>query len=205
MNEFHYAFTPGDEDKPIILGLHGTGGDEHAFTEILQDILPNYPIFGVRGLVSEQGANRYFRRFAEGKLDYEDLAFRTDELTTWLKSRLELQGKKIIALGYSNGANMAANLLLTNQELLQGAILLRPMFLPTQAPNLNLNGVSVQLHVGIDDQICPPEQGQHMARVFNESGADVTLKMIQSGHNLTQEDIRFISEFISGITQNTHL
>lgn len=197
MSDFHFAFTPGDEDKPIILGLHGTGGDEHAFTEILQDIAPNYPIFGVRGKVSEQGANRYFRRFAEGKLDYEDLEFRTNELTTWLKDRPELKGQQIIALGYSNGANMAANLLLTDQKLLSGAILLRPMFLPTQKPNLNLSGVKVQLHVGIDDQICPPEQGQHMARVFNESEAEVTLKMIQSGHNLTQADILAIQSFLA--------
>lgn len=195
MSEFDFAFTPGDQDKPVILGLHGTGGDEHAFTEILKDIAPNYPIFGVRGQVSEHGANRYFRRFAEGKLDYEDLALRTEELTTWLKSRPEFQDKMIIALGYSNGANMAANLLLTNQGLLNGAILLRPMFLPTQAPNLNLNGVKVQLHVGVDDQICPAEQGQHMARVFSESGADVSLKMIESGHNLTQADIQGIAEF----------
>jgi len=197
MSEFHYSFTPGDEDKPVILGLHGTGGDEHAFTDILKDIAPNYPIFGVRGQVSEQGANRYFRRFAEGKLDYEDLTLRTEELTTWLKLRPELHEKKVIALGYSNGANMAANLLLTNQRLLQGAILLRPMFLPTQAPNLNLNGVRVQLHVGIDDQICPSEQGQHMARIFSESGADVSLKMIQSGHNLTQADIQGIQSFLA--------
>lgn len=198
MSEFHFSFTPGDDDKPVILGLHGTGGDEHAFTQILQDIAPNFPILGVRGQVSEHGANRYFRRFTEGKLDYDDLAVRTEELTTWLKTRPEIEGKQVVALGYSNGANMASNLLLTNQGILSGAILLRPMFLPTQAPNLNLQNVKVQLHVGITDQICPPEQGQHMARIFHESGADTTLKMIESGHNLVQADILAIKSFLSG-------
>ncbi len=195
MNDFHFSFIDIDKTKPTILALHGTGGDEHSFTEILQDILPNPNVFGVRGKVSENGANRYFARFAEGKLDYDDLALRTHELANFLKSRDELKSKQVIAIGYSNGANMAANLLLTNSFSLSGAILLRPMFLPTAIPNLDLKGRKILINAGEHDQICPADQAKKLAETFTQAGAHTTLNLLNASHNLTQADIQSIQGF----------
>ncbi len=194
MENFHFSYIDIDKTKPIILALHGTGGDEHAFTSLLQDILPNPNVFGVRGKVSENGANRYFARFSEGQLDYEDLAFRTQELAEFLKSRPELQNREVVALGYSNGANMAANMLLTNAFPLAGAILLRPMFLPTAVENLNLTGVKIAINAGNQDPICPPDQSKQLAETFIKAGAKTSLNLLPSGHNLTQQDIQIIQQ-----------
>ncbi|MFM9872291.1 MAG: alpha/beta hydrolase [Fimbriimonadaceae bacterium] len=195
MNTFHTSFSQGDPSKPTILALHGTGGDEHEITSFLHEILPNHNIFGVRGKVSEHGANRYFARFAEGKLDYEDLAFRTQELAEFLKNQDQLQNKQVMAIGYSNGANMAANLLLTNAFPLQGAILLRPMFLPTAIENLNLTNAKITINAGEHDQICPADQSMQLAETFTNAGAETTLNLFPTGHNLIQQDVLSIQDY----------
>lgn len=192
MSNFHFFHSPGDPSKPIVLAFHGTGGDEHQFTELLHDLTPGVGIFGVRGKVQEHGMNRYFARFAEGQLDYEDLAFRTQELADWLKTRPELDNRETIALGYSNGANIAANLLLTRAFPLNKAILLRPMYLPTAIETLDLTGTIIQINAGEVDPICPPEQSHQLAETFTTASATVNLKMIGTGHNLTQADMMTI-------------
>ena len=197
MSDFNFSHFAGDADKPIVLAFHGTGGDEHQFTDLLQDLVPGVGVFGVRGKVQEHGMNRYFARFAEGLLDYDDLALRTTELADWLKTRPELQGRQVIALGYSNGANIAANLLLTNSFSLDKAILLRPMFLPTAVEGLDLTGTVIQINAGEVDQICPPEQSRELAAVFQAAKATVDLKIIGTGHNLTQADMITIQQVIA--------
>lgn len=192
MPDFHFFHSLGDPSKPIVLAFHGTGGDEHQFTDLLQDLAPGVGIFGVRGKVQEHGMNRYFARFAEGQLDFEDLAFRTQELANWLKTRPELANRETIALGYSNGANIAANLLLTNALPLNKAILLRPMFLPTAIETLDLTGTIIQINAGEADPICPPEQSHQLAETFTKANATVNFKMIGTGHNLTQADMMTI-------------
>jgi phospholipase/carboxylesterase len=192
MSRFHTSYIPGDPSNPIILGLHGTGGDEHAFAQIIQDALPNHGYFGVRGKVTENGANRYFARFAEGQLDYEDLAFRTQELAEFLTQTSELLNQKVVALGYSNGANMAANLLLTNAFPLSGAILLRPMFLPTAREDLDLSMTRITINAGEYDTICPPNQAIKLAETFTNAGAQVELNVLPVDHHLTRADFEII-------------
>ncbi|MBA4291829.1 hypothetical protein C0431_02565 [bacterium] len=196
MSNFHFFHSTGEPTKPIVLAFHGTGGNEHQFTELLQDLVPGVGIFGVRGKIQENGMNRYFARFAEGQLDFEDLAFRTQELAVWLKTRTELENRETIALGYSNGANIAANLLLTNAFPLNKAILLRPMFLPTAIETLDLTGTIIQINGGEVDPICPPEQSHQLAETFTKANATVNLKMIGTGHNLTQADMIIIQQVI---------
>ncbi|ARU42013.1 hypothetical protein CCB80_13035 [Armatimonadetes bacterium Uphvl-Ar1] len=199
MSNFLYFHSPGDPFKPIVLAFHGTGGDEHQFTELLNDLAPGVGIFGVRGKVQEHGMNRYFARFAEGQLDFEDLAFRTQELADWLKTRPELENRETIALGYSNGANIAANLLLTNTFPLNKAILLRPMYLPTAIETLDLTGTTIQINAGEADPICPPEQSHQLAEKFTRANATVDLKMIGAGHNLTQADMIIIQQIVGDV------
>ena len=198
MSDFHVAYVEGEPTSPVILALHGTGGDEHQFLDLLQDLLPNPTILGVRGKVSENGANRYFARFAEGQLDYEDLAFRTQELADFLANHEDLKDRKVVAIGYSNGANMAANLLLTNSFPLAGAILLRPMFLPTVAENLQLPNTKVLINAGLEDPICPADQSKQLAEIFTKAGAETHLNMFPTGHNLIQQDMQSIRDFFAG-------
>lgn len=194
---FASTFIPGDPDKPVILALHGTGGDENSFCDLLQDILPGLGVLGIRGKVSENGANRYFARFAEGQLDFEDLAFRTQELADFLSNRSELEGRNVIALGYSNGANMASNLMLTHSFSLDGAILIRPMMLPTAVADLELKDTRILILAGEQDMLCPPSQAEDLARVFSRAGADIDLQILPAGHNLIRADVASIQQFFA--------
>lgn len=197
MNNFQTSYTQGNPEHPIILALHGTGGDEHEISAFIHEFLPSANIFAVRGKVSEHGANRYFARFAEGQLDFDDLAFRTRELADFLVTREELKDKPVVAIGYSNGANMAANLILTNAFHLAGAILLRPMFLPTASENLKLENTKVVINAGEFDPICPADQSKQLAETFTKAGAETHLNMFPTGHNLTQADVEAIQNFFA--------
>lgn len=195
--DFATVFTPSAPGKPVVLALHGTGGDEHSFTGLLQDVLPGFGVFGIRGQVKEKGANRYFARFAEGVLDYEDLAFRTQQLGEFLTKRSELADGEVFALGYSNGANMAANLMLTGAFPIARAVLLRPMALPSEARDLDLAGTRVLILAGAHDEICPPSQAGELARALERQGATVELQVVPSGHNLIRADIVALQSFFS--------
>lgn len=184
----------------MIVAFHGTGGDEHWFSDLAADLAPDDGYLGVRGLVQEHGANRYFRRFAEGKLDYEDLAARTRELAEWLGHRPELVGRRRVAIGYSNGANIAESLILTGTDLFTDAILLRPMNLPVLAPETDLANVRVLILAGDMDELCPPQDSIDLADVLREAGATVELKLLPAGHGLTQMDIQLIGEFLASLT-----
>jgi len=143
-NDFKHIFIPGDLRLPVLLLLHGTGGDEHDLVELGQSVAPGSPIMSVRGKILENGMPRFFRRLAEGVFDLEDLKFRTGELADFaIRARMHygFADRHVIALGYSNGANIAASLLLSRPEILQGAVLLRAMvpLAPESLPDLGVN------------------------------------------------------------------
>ncbi|MES1147518.1 MAG: alpha/beta hydrolase [bacterium] len=197
MTDFHHAWVPGSSDKVLLL-LHGTGGDEHGLLEIGRAIAPGWSLLGVRGKVSENGANRYFRRFAEGVFDAEDLASRTTELASWLNDETHpWQGQPLVVFGYSNGANMAANLMLTGSGILSGAAMLRPMVPSEPVPGLHLEGVKTQVQVGSADPICPPEDGKRLASLLEAAGAETLLRTTGTSHSLTQADILAATEFMA--------
>jgi len=189
-NGFVHYFEPGD--APTLLLLHGTGGTERDLVPIGQAIAPGATILSPRGRVLENGMPRYFRRLAEGVFDMEDLHARTDELAEWISTTVEARGiaeQPIVAIGFSNGANMAGSLLLSHPGLLAGAILLRPMtpFVPEPLPDLA--GTRVLIGAGTQDPLVSAEDSRELGALLTRCGAEVEIHWQPGGHGLAQGDL----------------
>ena len=200
LSDFHHVFVEGRADAPVLLLLHGTGGTEHDLLKLGESVSPGWARLGVRGQVDENGNARFFRRLAEGVFDELDLIMRTQQLAQWIEeARSEYgRGRPMVALGYSNGANMAASLLLHGVGGLAGAILLRPMVPLRPQVTSPIDGVHVQILSGRDDWMCPPSEGERLGELLRRQGAEVQTRMMIAGHNLTEGDVRAASEFAAG-------
>jgi predicted esterase/catechol 2,3-dioxygenase-like lactoylglutathione lyase family enzyme len=175
-----------------LLLLHGTGGDEDDLVPLGRALLPGAGLLSPRGKVLERGAPRFFRRLAEGVFDQEDLARRTEELGDFVEGAAATYGLDrdgIVAVGFSNGANIAASLLLRRPGLLRGAMLLSPMvpFEPAVLPGLA--GTAVFIGAGRSDPIAPAAQAERLAELFRRSGAEVTLHWEPGGHAVTPAEV----------------
>lgn len=191
--DFAHKLVAGQPDKPTILLLHGTGGTETDLIPLGSTLFPGATLLGVRGKVLEHGQARFFRRLAEGVFDMEDLHARTAELADFLPdvcARYGLDPANLVALGFSNGANIAASLLLSRPQALRAAVLVRAMvpFLP-QEPG-PLQGAPVLLLSGKYDPLVPLDNAGHLAKLLQERGAAVTWHQLEAEHNLTREDVQ---------------
>jgi phospholipase/carboxylesterase len=186
-------------NAPVLILLHGTGGDENSLLEVGSELLPHATLIGIKGNVMEGTAPRYFRRLSEGVFDLEDLASRTkelDEFLTWLRSEHNLTESTFIAVGYSNGANIAANLLLTGSKNLQKAVLFRAIA-PTDPETLpNLHGVAVLIQAGEHDTMMTRTETEHLQKLLHDSGATVELRFQPGGHNLSYTDVMAAKEWL---------
>jgi predicted esterase/catechol 2,3-dioxygenase-like lactoylglutathione lyase family enzyme len=183
-----------------LLLLHGTGGDEEDLIPLGQALLPGAGVLSPRGKVLERGAPRFFRRLAEGVFDQEDLARRTEELAGFIEAASATYGLDrdgIVAVGFSNGANIAASLLLRRPGLLRGAVLLSPMvpFEPDAPPDLT--GTSVFIGAGRADPIVPAAQAERLADVFRQAGATVTLHWEPGGHAVARSEVEAAQRWIA--------
>ena len=191
---FVHRYVPGeDESGPTLLLLHGTGGNEEDLVPLGETLAPGAAFLSPRGKVSEYGAPRFFRRLAEGVFDHEDLVFRSHELAGFVEAASEEYGfdpSKIVAVGYSNGANVAASTILLHPGLLRAAVLFRAMvpFEPEVTPDLS--GMPVLIAAGRMDRMIPPDNTQRLADILLEAGADVDLRWRDTGHPLTFEEVR---------------
>ena len=189
--DFIHSYIPGsDRTRPPLLLLHGTGGDENDLVPFGQRLAPGAALLSPRGKVSERGASRFFRRLAEGVFDLEDLAARTGELAEFIERARKTYGlAKPIAFGFSNGANIAASLLLTRPDVLAGAVLLRAMtpFEPKTLPDLT--GMPVLMLSGAADPLVEPEDREKLADMLSIAGAEVTHEIVPAGHNLSARDM----------------
>ena len=181
-----HIFNKGqDSTKPTLLLLHGTGGTELDLLPIAGRIDDEANVLSVRGNVLENGMPRFFRRLAEGVFDEEDLIFRTKELNEFLDEAAEKYGfdrNNIIAIGYSNGANIAASLLFHYQNALKGAILHHPM-VPRRGIDLpDLSGKSVFIAAGTNDPICSPTESSELQSLFDKANAKVEIHWENRGH-----------------------
>ena len=175
-----------------LLLLHGTGGTEDDLIPLGKELATDASLLSVRGKVLENGMPRFFRRLEEGVFDLEDLKMRTDELADFIlksSSVYEFDLKRLVAVGYSNGANIGASLLLKRPEVLAGAILFRAMvpFVPDVLPDLSKKFII--LLEGMRDPIVSKQEVESLLKIFNKAHSNVTIKWQGSGHNLTQEDI----------------
>ncbi|MGH7903579.1 MAG: alpha/beta hydrolase [Candidatus Dormibacteraceae bacterium] len=190
---FTHRFIPaGRVGAPTLLLLHGTGGDESDLLPLARDLLPGAALLSPRGKVLEDGMPRYFRRLAVGEYDLDDLRLRTQELADLVAAatrRYGLDEERVVAVGYSNGANMAASLLLSRPEVLAGAVLLRAgvPFEPEAAPALE--GVAVLISAGVQDPYHPIERVERLRRLLEDGGATVELRWSPGGHSLTREEL----------------
>lgn len=190
---FVHRFVPGAElTGPTLLLLHGTGGDENDLIELGTLLLPGAALLSPRGKVLEHGAPRFFRRLAMGVFDEADLVRQTRDLARFVEraaAAYELDPKRVIAVGFSNGANIAASLLLLHPGVLAAAVLLRAM-VPLEPPAPpDLTGVPVYIASGRFDPMIPVASAERLAEMFVKAGADVRLAWDDQGHNLAPDEI----------------
>ena len=198
---FVHRYVPHKDATRTLLLLHGTGGNEDDLLELGARLDPVANLLSPRGKVLENGMPRFFRRLAMGVFDLPDLRFRTDELAGFVAAAARAYGfdaRRVTAVGYSNGANIAASLLLLHPGVLADAVLLRPMvpFVPEKAPDLQ--GVNVLLSAGRLDPIVPPGETERLAVLLREYGAGVTLGWSPQGHELTPAEIEDARRWLAG-------
>jgi predicted esterase len=197
---WQYEYAPGD-DGPVLLMLHGTGGDEREMIALGRSLAPGAALIAPRGPVSEGGMARFFSREPSDPFRFPDLLERTQELADFVEAALaahDLTGRPVVAVGYSNGANVAASLLLHHPGVLSGAALLRPL-LPADAPDgLDLSGVRVLVAAGRQDTLIPPAAVEALLTALRTHGADVTERWAPGGHGLTQEDLAAVAAWLGG-------
>jgi phospholipase/carboxylesterase len=192
IHRFIPASSKAKQTDLTILLLHGTGGNEEDLIPLGKELASNASILSVRGKVLENGMPRFFRRIKEGVFDLEDLNLRTNELADFIlnsSSIYEFDLERIIAVGFSNGANIGASLLLRRPEVLTGAILFRAMvpFISKVLPDLSKK--HILLSEGLHDPIISRGEAENLLRLFTKARSEATLEWQDSGHNLVQQDI----------------
>jgi phospholipase/carboxylesterase len=195
----HVFRAAADPAAPTLLLLHGTGGNEHDLIPLADNIAPGAAVLSPRGKVLEGHMPRFFRRLAEGVFDLDDLRVRTRELADFVEASAVQYGfdaTRVVAVGFSNGANIAASLLLLTPGVLSGAILLRAMvpIVPDSLPSLN--GTRILMSNGRADPLIPAAQAEVLADLFRRSGADVILEWQPGGHNLTKRDVELAAQWL---------
>jgi phospholipase/carboxylesterase len=188
---FVHRFTPGTRaEVPPLLLLHGTGGNEDDLLPFGAVLAPGAPLLSPRGKVLENGMPRFFRRLAEGVFDLDDLRLRAAELADFVEAaRRSYQLERPWAVGFSNGANIAAAVLLLRPATLGGALLLRPMVPLVPDPLPDLRGIPVEIVAGRTDPFVAPAQSEALADLLRKSGAKVHVDWLPGGHGLTRADL----------------
>jgi predicted esterase len=199
--DFIHEFVPGSSNR-ILLLLHGTGGNERDLIPLGRELDPDASLLSPRGKVLENGMPRFFRRLAEGVFDVEDLKQRTNELADFVAEAAEyykFAADQIVAVGYSNGANIVASMLLLRPEILGTAILFRAM-VPLVPDNLpDLSSVHVWIGAGSEDPIIPASEAQRLVELLRSAGADVTIRFAKAGHGLTDADVKAAQHWLEGL------
>ncbi|TPG53390.1 alpha/beta hydrolase [Roseomonas nepalensis] len=201
---FVHAFEPAtDAARPPLLLLHGTGGDERDLLPLGRLVAPGAALLSPRGTVLENGMPRFFRRLAEGVFDEDDLRARTDDLAAFLRAAMAEHGLAApVALGFSNGANIAASLLLRHPGLLGGAALLRAMVPFRDPPAARLEGTPVLLLSGASDPIVPAANSARLAALLQGAGARVAHRELPVGHGLSQMDVALARDWLATLQEN---
>lgn len=194
---YHHFARPGLENAQLVFAFHGTGGDEHQFTGLIGQILPDAGIVAPRGDVSENGANRFFRRQAEGLYDMADLHERTGRMIAFLHAHVEANpDRPIFALGCSNGANILASVMFKAPDLFDRVVLMHPLipWVPEDQPDLR--GRQVLLTAGRRDPICPLPQTETLIDWLKDQSAEVEVALNDGGHEITASELDHVAAFL---------
>ena len=200
---FEYRVEPAAGATRTLLLLHGTGADENDLIPLGRALDPTANLLSPRGKVLENGMPRFFRRLAEGVFDVEDLKARTHELAAFVRTAVEkhdLAGTRLVAVGFSNGANIAASALLLHPDLLRAAVLLRAMvpFEPEDAPDLH--GVDVFIGAGRADPLIDPAATQRLIEILEGAGASLEVVWNPGGHQLDPAEVHQARQWLTGIS-----
>ena len=197
--DFIHEFISGSSNRTLLL-LHGTGGNERDLIPLGRELDPTAALLSPRGKVLENGMPRFFRRLAEGVFDLEDLKNRTNELADFVTAAAQHYGfaaDKVVAVGYSNGANIAASMLLLRPEILSAAILFRAMVPLVPETQPNLSSVRVWIGAGTDDPIIPTSETKRLVEILRDGGADVAMRYFQAVHELTMADVEAARDWLT--------
>jgi len=197
----HYIpATQTGQQSPTLLLLHGTGGDENDLLNLGRMLAPGAALLSPRGNVLENGMPRFFKRLAEGVFDVPDLIQHTHELADFVESASRAYGfdaDRVIAVGFSNGANIAASMLLLQPQVLAAAVLLHPMvpFEPEGTPDLT--GKRVFIGAGRRDPLIPMQNTEQLVQLLQRAGATVEAHWHNGGHTITHEEIRDAKQWLN--------
>lgn len=196
--DFLHEFVPGNSNRTLLL-LHGTGGNERDLLALGRELDPNASLLSPRGKILENGMPRFFRRLAEGVFDLEDLKTRANELADFVSAAVrhyKLDADHIVGVGYSNGANIAASMLLLRPEIMHTAILFRAMvpLIPDKLPDLST--VHVWIGAGDQDPIVPASEVQRLVDLLRQASAGVTISFFHAGHGLTNPEIETAGQWL---------
>ncbi|GAE34286.1 alpha/beta hydrolase [Halalkalibacter akibai] len=188
----HVYFEGKKKGAPTLVLLHGTGGNEHDLLSLAEMIAPDAAVLSVRGNVLENGMPRFFRRLAEGVFDEQDLLFRTKELTEFISEKAkeyQFDRNKVVAIGYSNGANIAASMMYHHEQSLNGAILFHAM-VPRRGVNIpDLTNTKVFIGAGKQDPLIPLNETKELIEDLKKANASVTEYWVNGGHQLVREEV----------------
>jgi phospholipase/carboxylesterase len=179
-------------ETPTLVLFHGTGGTERDLLALAKQISPESSVLSLRGNILENGMPRFFRRLAEGIFDEEDLIFRTKEVNDFLNqaaSQYEINRTNLVAVGYSNGANIAGSLLFHYRHTLKGALLHHPMVPRRGVMIPDLSGTPIFIGAGTNDPICSSRETEELKELLAGAGAEVTVHWESYGHQLTSREI----------------
>jgi predicted esterase len=200
-HDFIHRYLPGtDPSAPVLLMLHGTGGNEDDLLPLGRQLVPGATLLSPRGQVLENGMPRFFRRLAEGVFDIEDLRARTATLAEFIQASAKRYGfdrSRLVAVGFSNGANIAASLLVLNPGLLGGAVLFRAMVPLAPDPVAVTTRTPVLLSNGRMDPLVAGGETERLKALLERFGADVTLELQNAGHNLVENDLAVAQRWLA--------
>jgi predicted esterase len=200
--DFLHEFVHGNSDRTLLL-LHGTGGNERDLIPLGRELDPNASLLSPRGKILENGMPRFFRRLAEGVFDLDDLKTRTNELADFVAAAVrhyKLAADHVVGVGYSNGANIAASMLLLRPKIMRATILFRAMvpLVPNEMPDLS--SVRIWIGAGDEDPIVPASETKRLAELLRRAGADVTIRFAEAAHGLTNDDVEAAHHWLGGLT-----
>ena len=197
LTEYVHAETKGAPDAPLVFTFHGTGGDETQFHGLARQLIPNATVVSPRGDVSEHGMARFFRRTGEGVYDMDDLTKRRKAMAGFLRSKIaETDATRVVALGYSNGANIATAVALDDPDIFTDVIAMHPLIPWTPDPQPGLKNSRWLVTAGERDPICPAPLTRGLIHYLNDQGAEVSEHWHPGGHELVQSEITAIQDFL---------
>ena len=196
-----HRFEPATAKRPPLLLLHGTGGNEDDLLPLGRAVAPGAALLSPRGKVLENGMPRFFRRLSEGVFDFADVRQRAGELASFVREARAAYGIAApIAVGFSNGANIAAAMLMLEEGVLSGAVLLRAM-VPLDGPaEVRADNLPVLMLSGAVDPIIPAANAEALANILKAQGANVDFRVLPAGHGLSQDDVQITAQWLQALT-----